>query len=365
MTVILKDVNDQSPTFISSNETSIIENIPINTVVMAVKAIDRDEGRNGYIEYILTSEPSIPFTLGSVDGLLRVSGRLDREIRSTYILTITARDRGEPSRSTKTQIFVKILDENDNSPVFDPKQYSASIAENASIGAMVLHVSATDIDEGSNGRVRYSISSGDNNRDFSISEDSGVVRVAKNLNYERKSRYILTVRAEDCASDIENNNNNNVIGNSEIRYDTAELTIIITDINDNPPTFLDSPYLAYVMENVIPPNGGYVISVKAYDADTPPFNNQVRYFLKEGDADLFRINASTGEISLLRALDRELQAEYTLTLVAMDTGKLFEFEIPKKLEYLNICINLAKMLILQPKSQKKFYCLLNLKRILN
>lgn len=220
------------------------------------------------------------------------------------------------------------------SPVFDPKHYSASIAENASIGASVLQVritlhklersffhfivmyvfkqvSATDIDEGSNGRVRFSIASGDNNRDFSISEDTGVVRVAKNLNYERKSRYVLTVRAEDCASDV---------GNGETRFDTAELIIIITDINDCFPTFLDSPYLAYVMENVIP-NGGYVITVKAYDADTPPFNNQVRYFLKEGDADLFRINASTGEISLLRALDREQQAEYTLTLVAMDTGE--------------------------------------------
>lgn len=123
---------------------------------------------------------------------------------------------------------------------------------------------------------------------------------------------MLTVRAEDSAGDV---------GNGEIRYDTAELNILITDINDNAPTFLDSPYLAYVMENVIPPNGGYVITVKAYDADSPPFNSQVRYFLKEGDADLFRINASTGEISLLRALDRESQDEYTLTLVAMDTGK--------------------------------------------
>jgi len=61
--------------------------------------------------------------------------------------------------------------------------------------------------------------------------------------------------------------------------------------------------------------------VKAYDADTPPYNDQVRYFLKEGDTDLFRINASTGDISLLRPLDRELVPEYTLTLVAMDTGK--------------------------------------------
>lgn len=176
---------------------------------------------------------------------------------------------------------------------------------------MSAQVSATDVDEGLNGRVRYAIVAGDDNRDFSISEDSGVVRVAKNLNFERKSRYVLTVRAEDCA------------GNSEesVRHDSANISISIIDINDNPPTFLDSPYVAYIMENVVPSPSGYVLTVRAYDADTPPFNGQVRYFLKEGDADLFRINASTGEISLLRALDREVQPDYILTLVAMDTGE--------------------------------------------
>lgn len=74
------------------------------------------------------------------------------------------------------------------------------------------------------------------------------------------------------------------------------------------------------MENVIPPYGGYILTVQAYDADSPPFNNQVRYFIKEGDSDLFKINASSGQISLLRTLDREAQDEYTLSLVAMDTG---------------------------------------------
>lgn len=107
---------------------------------MAIKAVDRDEGRNGYIEYSLASDTNVPFTLGSVDGLLRVSGRLDRELKSNYNLMVTARDRGEPPRSSNTRIEVKILDENDNSPIFDPKQYSASIAENASIGASVLQV---------------------------------------------------------------------------------------------------------------------------------------------------------------------------------------------------------------------------------
>nr|XP_018915731.1 PREDICTED: cadherin-related tumor suppressor [Bemisia tabaci] len=312
VTILLKDVNDKAPEFITPNETAVLENIPINTVVLAVKAIDKDEGRNSYVEYSLLPEGSAQgiFSLGPVDGLLRVSGRLDRESRANYTLEIRAKDRGDPPKSTRTKILVRVLDENDNSPVFDPKQYSASIAENASIGASVLQVSATDEDEGINGRVRYAIVAGDENRDFIISEDTGVVRVAKNLNFERKSRYVLTVRAEDCA------------GNSEdsVRHDTASIAISISDINDNPPTFLDSPYLAYVMENVIPSPSGHVLTVAAFDADTQPFNAQVRYFLKEGDADLFRINASSGEITLLRALDREKQSEYILTLVAMDTG---------------------------------------------
>uniref|UniRef100_A0A182F4L6 Protocadherin-16 n=1 Tax=Anopheles albimanus TaxID=7167 RepID=A0A182F4L6_ANOAL len=316
VSISLKDVNDLAPEFVSPNETSVAENIPINTVIMAIKAVDRDEGRNGYVEYQLDERgrdgTTIPFAVGQADGLLRVSGALDREIKASYDLQVVAKDRGDPARSTQSRIRINVLDENDNSPIFDPKQYSAAIAENASIGASVLQVSATDIDEGANGRIRFSIAAGDDNRDFTISEDSGVVRVAKNLNFERKSLYTITVRAEDCAGDTD--------GGAEVRFDTARLSITITDINDNPPTFLDSPYLAYIMENVIPPNGGYVITVRAYDADSPPFNSQVRYFLKEGDTDYFKINASTGEISLLRALDRELQEEYILTLVAMDTG---------------------------------------------
>lgn len=144
MTIVLLDVNDMSPEFISPTKISIIENAPSNTVVMAIKAVDRDEGRNGYVEYTLEDD-GLPFTLGLVDGLLRVSGPLDREQKSNYTLGITARDRGEPSRSSSTTVTVMVLDENDNSPVFDPRQYSATVAENASIGASVIQVSKTRI----------------------------------------------------------------------------------------------------------------------------------------------------------------------------------------------------------------------------
>lgn len=139
--MVLLDVNDMSPEFISPTKTSVIENAPSNLVVMAIKAIDRDEGRNGYVEYSLRDDDNLPFTLGPVDGLLRVSGSLDREQRSNYTLEVTAKDRGEPPRSSSTIISVTVLDENDNSPVFEPRQYFSTIAENASIGASVLQVS--------------------------------------------------------------------------------------------------------------------------------------------------------------------------------------------------------------------------------
>lgn len=131
-----------APEFTSINETTVQENIQINSVVMAVKAQDKDEGRNGYIEYYLTEDDSSKgtFSLGPVDGLLRVANKIDRELKSSYALLVTAKDRGDPPKSSETQILVKVLDENDNSPVFDPKQYSASIPENASIGASVLQV---------------------------------------------------------------------------------------------------------------------------------------------------------------------------------------------------------------------------------
>lgn len=110
-----------------------------------------------------------------------------------------------------------------------------------------------DRDEGANGRVRYSIAKGDDNRDFTISEDGGVIRVAKNLNFERKSRYDLTIHGDDCAPEI---------GEKSLR-DTAQVTITVLDINDNAPVFLDSPYIANVMENMVPPGGGFVIQVSA------------------------------------------------------------------------------------------------------
>lgn len=93
-----------------------------------------------YYLYFVTGDIVGTFSLGPVDGLLRVAGSLDREKRANYTLEVTARDRGEPAKDNRQSLFIAVIDMNDNSPVFDPKQYSASVPENASIGASVLQV---------------------------------------------------------------------------------------------------------------------------------------------------------------------------------------------------------------------------------
>ncbi|CAG0879405.1 unnamed protein product [Cyprideis torosa] len=110
--------------------------------------------------------------------------------------------------------------------------------------------------------------------------------------------------------------------NFQVRYDSATVSISVTDVNDNPPVFLDSPYLVFVMEELtnLP---SLVTTISAVDADQ---DSQLRYQLKEGDRSTFHVNDSTGAISLLKKLDREQTPEYHLVLAAMDSGECLQSE---------------------------------------
>jgi hypothetical protein len=94
--------------------------------------------------------------------------------------------------------------------------------------------------------------------------------------------------------------------------------------------------MAYVRENmqVLPAT---VLFVNAHDADSSSKNLQVRYLMKDGDKDSFRVNATTGEITVHRVLDRERQSEYHLTVVAMDTGMLIIHELDLSICLLAFC----------------------------
>ncbi|KAJ8298119.1 hypothetical protein KUTeg_024650 [Tegillarca granosa] len=266
VTVIVKDVNDESPKFVSPSLVYVSENLLVGQLAFYIKAEDQDEGDNGVVTYSLAQHSSNSFRVGFINGEVFVNTALDRESVQNYTIEVVATDKGIPPRSAFQTISVQIKDENDNGPIFERSSYDATVPENVTIGVTLVQVKAKDADIGLNGIVRYFIVGGDENFDFSMDQSSGVLRVQKKLDYERKKLYKLQIQAED--------------GGMIARSSTATVTINILDINDYQPLFIDSPYYAHVLENMasLPV---YVTQVSARDDDSD-VNSKVILIRRQG-----------------------------------------------------------------------------------
>ncbi|KAI5608641.1 protocadherin 2 gamma 29 precursor, partial [Silurus asotus] len=154
--VEIVDINDHAPAF---NRKEISIEIP-ETAASGSRfsldsAHDPDVGLNTLQRYTLN--PIEHFTLKELyrsDGtkyvamILKTS--LDREVQEEHHLILTAFDGGNPQKSGTVKIKVTVLDANDNSPVFSQPIYRVSLSENTAKDGLVVTVSATDQDKGSN-----------------------------------------------------------------------------------------------------------------------------------------------------------------------------------------------------------------------
>ncbi|NXF41965.1 PCDG1 protein, partial [Nyctibius bracteatus] len=209
--ITVTDVNDNVPELtVSSAMNAISEDAPSGTVVALLHVQDRDSGTNGEVRCSIAE--SLPFRLEKSfeDYYSVVTAReLDREEVSEYNVTVRAVDGGSPSLWSSAVLSLRVLDVNDNAPVFAEASYSARLSENNAAGALVLtnvpagsvvlRVRATDADAGSNGRVSYSFGNvPDSVRAlFSVDSDSGEVRTAGPLDYEEKNKYSFSLKAKD------------------------------------------------------------------------------------------------------------------------------------------------------------------------
>ncbi|CAH2300904.1 protocadherin Fat 4 [Pelobates cultripes] len=304
VSIILLDVNDNAPSFVSPKLTYIQENTPTDTIVFRAQATDPDSGPNCYIQYSLLSSLGNKFTIGNIDGEVRLIGELDREDVSNYTLTIIAKDKGEPSLSSKMDVVVIVLDINDNNPSFSQNEYKIEISENTLTGTDLIQVIASDADEGVNGMIRYSIIDGNPSGEFRIDTVTGVISITKPLDRERKSSYSLTIQSSDRGSNP--------------RTDTATVNVLLSDINDVVPKFELSPYSVNVPENLerLPK---IILQVVARD-DDQGLNSRLTYALASGNEDgAFKLSSS-GQLSLMKSLDREVKEQYILLITAVDSG---------------------------------------------
>ncbi|XP_036445151.1 protocadherin Fat 4 [Colossoma macropomum] len=304
VSVILLDVNDCPPVFTSQKMAYVQENTAVDTVVFKAQATDADSGPNSYVEYSLGGSYGIKFSIDNIDGSVRLVGELDREEMANYTLTVIATDKGQPPLSSTMEVTMVVLDVNDNTPSFSQNIYDIEIEENTLSGTDVLQVFASDADEGTNGQIRFSIAAGNGNSDFRIDSVTGVISVARLLDRETRSSYSLVVQAADRGSSP--------------RVDRATVNIVLLDVNDCTPVFELSPYTIRVQENLenLPKN---ILQVVGRDDDYGP-NGQLSYSLSGGNDEGAFSLTSSGQLKLVRTLDREAQDRYILIITAIDSG---------------------------------------------
>ncbi|GLV42165.1 Cadherin 87A, partial [Carabus blaptoides fortunei] len=336
--VTIENVNDMDPVFSqSSYEASVKENAPTGTHIITVNATDDDDGDFGKITFSLIGEHSTDFHIDAATGEITVAntGLLDREVISDLTIQVVASD-GAPLNSKRTisvPVHIKIIDVNDNPPMFDHHNYHASIVENLRLNppAPILQVQAKDPDQDINGAVHYTIISGNEGTIFSLDPETGILYPHASLIGQAR-HFHLVVEARDGE------------GNGQFTDHTA-IDIEVLDVNQDKPVFI-MPALANATVEV-PENAAradyLVMTVKAIDKDTGE-NGRVTYHLKVNnhnvlETDEFIIDSDTGELRTKIFLDREVKSKYELVLVAMDHGSPTWYETLRFLTVLLVDTN--------------------------
>lgn len=132
-------------------------------------------------------------------GVITLRQKLDHETKAFYNITIAASDLGSPTLTGYAYLLVTVSDVDDNAPVFHKNEYSASIFENATAGAFVSQVNASDLDAAEEHKtIYYTIEGGNDEKLFVIGELNGTVYLnwtGASLDREKVALYPLTVAA--------------------------------------------------------------------------------------------------------------------------------------------------------------------------
>ncbi|KAM4035225.1 protocadherin gamma-B1-like isoform 10-T10 [Anomaloglossus baeobatrachus] len=310
--IIVIDGNDNAPMFTQNMyKVSLKENIPVNSTVIMLNATDNDEGVNAQITYsFIKTSGNIHhtgiFSINPNSGEIKINGNLDFEVTKDYELSVQAKDGG--GLVARCKVLVDIIDVNDKAPEICITSLSSPIPEDSTPGTMIALIEVHDQDSGDNADV-----------DCQILEDVPFNLLSLNTYYrlvlsspidrEKTSSYNITIIATDRGTPP--------LSSSQL------LRLDISDVNDNPPIFAKSSYVAYVPENNLP--GASIFSIQASDPDTGD-NAKIIYSISSTTTEnpsmtsYLAINIETGVLYAQRSFDYEQNKECIIEVTASDNG---------------------------------------------
>ncbi|KAK0076977.1 hypothetical protein PV325_004605 [Microctonus aethiopoides] len=295
------DINDKNPEFEDLPYEFEVKEGEARKLIGRVHADDADEGINAEVKYFAPDD--IPFTVDPETGDVLTKIALDYEQNHDYKFVVTARDGAPDHRLATATVTVKVIDVEDEIPIFHQSSYEAKVKENVP-DYMVIQVVADDPD--TKKQITYMIKQGDTDL-FSIDPKTGVIKTLRGLDYERDSQHILIIGTLENTSDLPGS--------------TTRVVINVQDMNDIPPVFTSVPRPITLDDDV--PIGTTVINLLAQDSDGTSPGNQVRYeIIGRGIANkYFVIDPDSGILTVRDDLRKETDSEYQVDVRAYDLGE--------------------------------------------
>ncbi|KAM9740552.1 protocadherin alpha-2-like isoform 22-T22 [Menidia menidia] len=314
VTVEIIDANDNAPSF--AEDEKIIE-ISETTLAGArfqlPGARDPDVGINSVQRYKLSQNDNFHLEIRDrgedKTPFLVLQRQLDREQKTNHSLILSAIDGGTPPKSAHLNLTIKVLDNNDNRPIFSQEVYSVLLKENTAIDTIIIKIQATDLDDGMNGDVEYAFGGDINPNElklFSLDRYKGEIRVKGKLDYEMASVYKLDVQASDK-------------GQPPMTTD-CRVIIKIQDVNDNKPEIEVTSLSGMVPEGS--KHGTVVALISVTDSDSG-LNGKVVCSVTENVPFELKPSFKDNMYSLItrNKLDRENVSHYDITITATDCGE--------------------------------------------
>ncbi|NXM77703.1 DSG2 protein, partial [Serilophus lunatus] len=286
----------------------------------------------------VTEPPYGLFVINGKTGDLNITGRVDREKTPMLLLRGHALDKNGAKLEEPIDLPIKVVDINDNFPVFSHEVFVGSIEELSETGTIVMRINATDADEPNNlnSKIAYRIVSQSPSAAFSMDKNTGEVRVAKiNLDRETQSSYSLVVEAKDRGGELG--------GNAA----TCSLEIKILDVNDNLPVVERRTFEGSIEENRA---NVEIMRIKVFDKDEEFSDNWLANFtFVSGNEDgFFRIvtdsQKNEGILTVVKELDYEKMQSLNLGIVVTNKAEFHKSikpsykaqTIPIKIKVINV-----------------------------
>ncbi|GAB1604143.1 protocadherin beta-15-like [Argonauta hians] len=317
--IIIEDINDHSPEFPKGEiQIEFFENGGEGEKVLP-NAIDQDVSiKNSLITYMVKKSNWDLFSMkvsnysGTLTPELILKGKLDREVKDSYMLTLEAKDGGHPPRTATLKVHISVTDVNDNTPVFSQKFYNISISNSHQRHLPILTLFATDPDSGQNAKISYHFNhktSRKVQKYFVLDRNLGALFFQDNFQFNKIHFFKLFIEARDGGRPplkaitnvhiyIVNNNNNAPLINIDF---VSPLTDSSTAVSEASKV---NSFIAYVIVT---------------DTDSGP-NGEVVCDLKHDKFKLTKIDSKEYKMVVKGHLDREIRDHYKVSIVCHDMG---------------------------------------------